>query len=147
METVLDGARAGESSFTERYSLEIQGLRWEAGEFGIRYITGRVTGRTHANLDWAKIEFKLYDQFDAHVGSASDHLRGFSSGCIWNFKAPVIHKGALCALLADVTCEYGSIYHPTTASFAAGVVWCPPEPSQVLKTMAELVKDASPQFA
>lgn len=125
METLLDGKYSPRSLPAEKYTMEIRNLRWQPGQFGIRYIIGEVAGRSGVDLEWVKIEFKIYNSLDVHVGSASDHLRVFGTGRIWQFKAPVLNPEASHALLADVTCEYGSIYHPAGDACLPGMTWSP----------------------
>jgi hypothetical protein len=124
METMLYGPYSNQLvPRRENYTVEIRSLHCQPGHFGIRYIIGEVVSKSIPDLAWVRIEFKLYNCLDVFVGSASDHLRGFRAGQIWRFKAPVLHKDASRAPLSDVTCEYGSIYHPTTDSCLAGVAW------------------------
>jgi hypothetical protein len=124
---MLDGPRLDRLLSSEFYRVEVRRLHWQSGLFGIRYIVGEVASRSRGDLGWIKIEFKLYNRINVQVGTASDHLRGFNAGCIWRFKAPVFSPDASRAPLADVTCEYGSVYHPTTACCLRGSAW-PPSP-------------------
>jgi hypothetical protein len=148
METVLDDVYSARAVSTEKYRMQIRGLRWLPGQFGIRYLIGEVAGQSTKELDWVKIEFKLYNHLDVQVGSASDHLRGFGTGPTWNFQAPVFSKDASHALLADVTCEYGSIYNPMADACLPGVTWGPAEekssPDFLLQQLAQRVL---PRFA
>jgi hypothetical protein len=148
METLLDGKCSPQSVSAEKYGMEIRGLRWLQGQFGIRYLVGEVASQSSAELDWVKIEFKLYNHLDVQVGSASDHLRGFGAGSTWSFQAPIFSKDASHALLADVTCEYGSIYHPTVDACLPGVKWGPTEEKSSPDFLFQhLVQSVLPQFA
>jgi hypothetical protein len=127
METLLWEAARVPAFPVERYSIEIHDTHWEQGPFGIRYVTGVVESKAAAELAWVRIQFKLYDHFGIEAGTASDHHRRLRPRDVWSFKALVLNRQAAHAPLSDLTCEYGSIFNPTTATFEPGVAWCLPE--------------------
>ncbi|GEM_PF-6884533 len=119
METLACDSRVERANAAERHLMEIRRLDWERGQFGVRYIVGEITNRSAGDLAWVRIEFVLCDEEDGRIGAASDLRRGLGRGMRWNFRVPVLRREAMRAALADVTCEYGSVYDPVTACCAS----------------------------
>lgn len=61
-------------------------LKARRGQFGGK-ITGTVVNRRARKLSYAQIEFNLYDESGAQVGTAFDNISGLEPGGRWNFKA------------------------------------------------------------
>lgn len=83
--------------------LELLGYDWKRGEYGNRYIVGSVRNNTNKQYSYVQVEFNLYDESGAQVGSAMTNVNNLEPSGIWKFEAVVMEDSATKAKFKDVT--------------------------------------------
>jgi len=121
METVLALPNAPRTYAIEKWTPEVQEIRWGATDLGFRCIEGRLVNRSPSDLDWARIEFTLFNGMGVSVGTTMDSILGFRSGMVWSFRAPVFNDEVVRASFPSFSTEFGRISPEELIPFSAGV--------------------------
>jgi hypothetical protein len=82
--------------------LEVEDWGWTTGDRGLHYLTGTVKNVGPTNYAYAQIEFTVYDDSDAEVGSSFDTITNLEPYGTWKFKAPVVEDTATTASLKSI---------------------------------------------
>jgi hypothetical protein len=83
--------------------LEVEDWGWTTGDYGIRYLTGTVKNLGSRKYSYAQIEFNVYDESGAQVGSTFDNINNLEPHGTWKFKALVLEDDAARARLKDIS--------------------------------------------
>ncbi len=111
MESTLDAPDANGICRLKVFGIETRILNWEANpETGAR-ITGHLCNATGHDLDWARVDFVLYDAKGVPLGLATDHMRDLGEQIAWEFTAPVPWPTAVRASFPVITTEHGRVPH------------------------------------
>ncbi|MBQ7525332.1 MAG: SHOCT domain-containing protein [Abditibacteriota bacterium] len=73
--------------------LELNDYKAHIDEVGYVYIEGSVTNNTNEDYSFVEIEFNLYDDDNAQVGTALDNTTNLEAGGTWKFKAISLCEG------------------------------------------------------
>jgi len=76
---------------------------WKTGEYGNRFIAGTVKNESTKQYSYAQVEFNLYDDSGAQVGSALANISNLEAGSTWNFEAIVLEDKATKAKFKELT--------------------------------------------
>ena len=93
----------------QKTDLEIRKLGWGVTRMGLRCVAGQMVNHARNHLDWARIQFELYDSSENIVATTSDSIMGLEPGGLWRFQAPVTDSNVLRASLPVISTEYGKI--------------------------------------
>jgi hypothetical protein len=116
METVLFIPGLPTPYAEDQHLLETRETKWAMTQFGIRCLEGIVENKSSKHLDWVRIEFILFGQAGVPIGSTSDCLINVAPNKVWKFRAPVAQADVTHASEPLVSCEYGRVAQPKTAS-------------------------------
>jgi hypothetical protein len=84
-------------------NLEVEDWDWTTGSYGTRYLAGTVKNLGSRKYDYAQIEFNVYDDSGAQIGSALDNINNLEPYGTWKFKALVFEDDATRASLKEIT--------------------------------------------
>ena len=73
--------------------LRVESARWGYAD-GSRCVEGVVINHTKKRLDYASINYPLFDSSGAQVGSALANINQLEVGAHWKFQAPVFESAA-----------------------------------------------------
>jgi len=121
METVLALPNAPRAYAIEKWTPEVQEIRWGANELGFRCIEGRLLNKSTSDLDWARVEFSLFNGMGIQVGTTIDSTLGFRPGMVWKFRAPVFNDEVVRASFPSFATEFGKISPEELIAISAGV--------------------------
>lgn len=83
--------------------LEVVDFDWKVGEFGNKYLVGTVKNNSGKQYSYAQVEFNLYDESGAQVGSTLANVNNLEPYGMWKFEAIVIEDKATRAKLKGVS--------------------------------------------
>lgn len=83
--------------------LTVVSFNWATEEYGSRYLVGTVKNNTDKQYSYVQVEFNLYDNSGAQVGSTADNINNLEPHGTWKFKAMVMEEKATRAKLKGIT--------------------------------------------
>lgn len=88
---------------TPESALTVVDFDWKIGRYGNTYIVGTVKNNSGKQYSYVQVEFNLYDESGAQVGSTFANVNNFEPYGTWKFEAIVIEDKATRAKLKGVT--------------------------------------------
>ncbi|RJP75791.1 MAG: hypothetical protein C4524_11360 [Candidatus Zixiibacteriota bacterium] len=79
--------------------------RWERGEYGSAFIVGEVVNTAPYAFRYVQIQFSLFDEDGAQVGTAWDNINNLEAGGTWRFRATVHDQRAYRAKFVGITSQ------------------------------------------
>lgn len=84
-------------------ALEVVNFEWGSGQYGTTVLVGTVRNNTGKTYSYVQVEFNLYDESGAQVGSTFANVNNLEPGGTWRFEAVVLEHRASKARLKGVT--------------------------------------------
>jgi hypothetical protein len=113
METILFVPGQEPPYSPDEYRLKAGQVSWRRSPYNhSRELVITLENLSNHDLDWARVEFILYNDQRRPVGSASDSLEYFPAKRQWTFHAPVCEDDARLASDPILTCEFGKVDQP-----------------------------------
>ena len=78
----------------EKPALEVLEAKSETGEFGVRYIAGKVRNNANRTYSYVQVEINLYDDAGNQVGSTLANTNNLEPGQVWAFRAVILESRA-----------------------------------------------------
>lgn len=75
----------------------------ESGEYGSRYIVGKVKNNSDDQYSYVSVEFNLYDSQGNQIGSTMDNVSNLEPESTWRFKALVHEEGTTSYKLKEIS--------------------------------------------
>jgi len=121
METLLTLPNAPRTYPIEKWAPEILEIHWGATDLGFRCIHGTLVNKSSSDLDWARVEFGLFNGMEVSVGTTMDSILRFEAGSVWHFRAPVFNDEVVRATSPSFSSEFGRLSPEELIAFGAGV--------------------------
>ena len=83
--------------------LVVESFTLQTDSYGIGKVVGTAKNNTKKQYAYVQVEFNLYDDTGAQVGSTIANINNFEAGGTWNFEAPVLETRATQAKLKGIT--------------------------------------------
>ena len=74
--------------------LELLEAKVESDGYGNRYIVGTIQNNSNKTYKYVQVNFNLYDDSEAQVGTAMDNTNNLEAGGTWKYKAIVLEESA-----------------------------------------------------
>lgn len=87
----------------QKKGLVVEDFRLEMGEYGVGKIVGTLKNNTKKQYSYAQVEFNLYDDTGAQVGSTLANINNLEPGGTWAFEAGVLEGRATQAKLKGIS--------------------------------------------
>lgn len=81
----------------------VQSYALEVGEYGVGKVTGTLRNNSNKEFSYVQVEFNLYDDTGAQVGSTFANINNLEAGGTWHFEGPVLEDRATQAKLKGIT--------------------------------------------
>lgn len=91
------------SPASAKNGLEVTGFDMQMDSYGFGKIVGTVTNGGRKQFSYVQLEFNLYDESGAQVGSTLANVNNLEPGGTWRFEAPVLESRATQARLKGIT--------------------------------------------
>jgi hypothetical protein len=96
------GPKPSRGGATSSRGLTVADWGWKTGEFGARRLAGTVVNDSDKEYSYAQVEFNLYDDSGAQVGSTFTNINNLEPHATWRFEAVVLEDNATSARLKAV---------------------------------------------
>lgn len=87
----------------QQKGLVVEDFRLEMGEYGVGKVIGTLRNNTKKQYSYVQVEFNLYDNTGAQVGSTLANVNNLEPGGTWAFEAGVLEGRATQAKLKGVS--------------------------------------------
>src|SRR5690606_31115740 len=96
-------AVAAKTEAPAQKGLVVEDFSMQTDAYGMGKIVGTVRNNTKKQYSYAQVEFNLYDDSGAQVGSTIANVNNLEPGGTWAFEAPVLEARATQAKLKGIS--------------------------------------------